>query len=372
MARWYKRGGVYYLDWYEDGERNRYPCEAVSDEEAEAQRVALEERLGRGQRVKIAGSPTLRDLLAKFLDDKRAKRERGTHDTYEKHARRFMAHLPMGLRACDITADHIDAYMAKRLKDPGRPGRKVGKITVNKERVTLSTLFRWALRRRYVERNPVEAVDPFSVRHEEKQPCPPEVYRAFIDAVRRDVADEAIRADFREARERMADIAEVLWETGLRAGEACRLRPEDVDAKAWTMRVRSAPNKGPATLPVPRAVRAIFKRRLRLGRPFVFGLAEGQNPYRALYVVWDNWQRLHPEHRAAHFHALRHGFSTRCEAAGLDPRVTQALMRHATLKMTGRYSHRGLDVLRDALDVLASGDHGSPRGGRRPSRRPRR
>lgn len=370
MARKYRRGGKWYLDWWENGARERHPCDATTEEEAERARAALELRLARG-RVVLRGAPTLKKLIEDFLADKKVKRESATHDTYEKHAGHFARILPMALRASEVTPEHVEAYLRTRLEGYGEreDGEQlygpISKITANKERVTLATIYNWAVRRRIVDANPVRAVDPFSVRPRKPEACPVDVYHALVSALRAYVRSGP-QSDRAASRERMADMVEVMWWTALRAGEVCKIQPEDVDARAeaWTLTVRSASNKGAATIVIPEQVRPIFRRRLNMKRAFVFGLEDGSHGYRALYKSWSTWLKEHPEHRAAHFHALRHAFGRRCEEEDVDPRVTQSLMRHSTLRMTGHYSHRDLDALRDAHERLAPAARGRARGGR--------
>jgi integrase len=55
-------------------------------------------------------------------------------------------------------------------------------------------------------------------------------------------------------------------------------------------------------------------------------------------------------------HDLRHLFSTRAQEAGVNPLLVQEILGHATLDMTRRYTHIGIDAKRDALERL--GGHG--------------
>ncbi|HJZ58448.1 MAG TPA: site-specific integrase [Gemmataceae bacterium] len=48
-------------------------------------------------------------------------------------------------------------------------------------------------------------------------------------------------------------------------------------------------------------------------------------------------------------HDLRHLFSSRAQAAGVNPILVQDMLGHTTLDMTRRYTHLGLDSKRDAL-----------------------
>lgn len=48
-------------------------------------------------------------------------------------------------------------------------------------------------------------------------------------------------------------------------------------------------------------------------------------------------------------HDLRHLFSSRAQAAGVNPILVQEMLGHTTLEMTKRYTHLGMDTKREAL-----------------------
>jgi hypothetical protein len=57
--------------------------------------------------------------------------------------------------------------------------------------------------------------------------------------------------------------------------------------------------------------------------------------------------------RVFDFHALRHQFISNLAAAGVHPKVAQALARHSTITLTmNRYTHLGLHNEAAALDKL--------------------
>jgi len=55
-------------------------------------------------------------------------------------------------------------------------------------------------------------------------------------------------------------------------------------------------------------------------------------------------------------HDLRHLFSSRAQAAGINPILVQQMLGHATLTMTARYTHLGLDEKREALERVNDGN----------------
>src|SRR5262249_19549107 len=53
-------------------------------------------------------------------------------------------------------------------------------------------------------------------------------------------------------------------------------------------------------------------------------------------------------------HDLRHLFTSRAQAAGVNPILVQELLGHTTLEMTRRYTHLGMDSKRAALEKMDS------------------
>jgi integrase len=54
-------------------------------------------------------------------------------------------------------------------------------------------------------------------------------------------------------------------------------------------------------------------------------------------------------------HDLRHLFTSRAQEAGVNPLLVQELLGHATLDMTKRYTHLGMNTKREAVEKLGSG-----------------
>ena len=51
-------------------------------------------------------------------------------------------------------------------------------------------------------------------------------------------------------------------------------------------------------------------------------------------------------------HTLRHTFATRLKDAGVDPFTVRDLLGHATLEMTGRYTHATEETMRRGVEIL--------------------
>jgi site-specific recombinase XerD len=334
------------VQWSEGGERHRRSLGASTHEQALDTAAEIERRTKRGLRVSAPGRKAFAEVWALFIEDKAARREEATLIGYRKTGRKLAEYgFPVAARIEDITPEDVSSYLARRIAGG------LSRFSANKERSTLSTLYRWAIRRGMCDRSPVEAVEPFSVRPKRPEACPEELFREVQRALRQPY-DPSVRECELTSRALMADCMLIMWSMGLRVGEVCAIEPRDVRIGDLTLTVRSASNKGPADLPIPIEMASVFQRHLDRRHPTVFANMLGRPALSALEHCWAEWLRGHPEHAPAHFHALRHSYQARLERAMVDPGVIQRLMRHSTLRMHDRYSHREVEALRRARAEL--------------------
>lgn len=143
---------------------------------------------------------TFADLVTRFLRDYTSRS--GRPDYYQQRAKIWLATFS-GKLARDVTVSDVDRLRVARL-------RMVSPTTVRKDLVSLSTLFRWAKARGFVESNPA---DPDLVRRPPRalpdpHPLTPAEVVALLDA----------------CPVWLAAIVELAVETGADRGELLRLR----------------------------------------------------------------------------------------------------------------------------------------------------
>jgi integrase len=128
---------------------------------------------------------------------------------------------------------------------------------------------------------------------------------------------------------------------GLRAGEVCDLRWEQVDFKTGTLHVRRLKNGTPSTHPLTgRELRALRRhKRETEGSPFVF-VSERGAPLTA-----PGFSRMVERAAAsarlgikAHAHMLRHACGYKLANDGHDTRALQAYLGHRNIQNTTRYT----------------------------------
>lgn len=155
-------------------------------------------------------------------------------------------------------------------------------------------------------------------------------------------------------------MAQVALHTGMRLGELFGLRWQDVDLVNGQMTVRQSivndiigvpKNYRERTIPLtddalatlstlPRESELVFAR--RDGRPLSRGMAQN--------AIKQACRRAGI--RAIGWHALRHTFASQMAAAGTPIPSIQALLGHASITMTMRYTHLCSSALREAVGVF--------------------
>ena len=162
--------------------------------------------------------------------------------------------------------------------------------------------------------------------------------------------------------------------TGLRLGELCALKWEDIDMENQLIAVRrtvqrlyveghmtktvlleTAPKSASSRreIPLPSAVFALLKALQEENKKeYVFG---GDKPVEPR-TMQNHFKRILKKAGLSdkNFHTLRHTFSTNCIEGGTDVKSLSELLGHSDVQITlNRYVHPSMDTKRRHLDALA-------------------
>ena len=176
----------------------------------------------------------------------------------------------------------------------------------------------------------------------------------------------------------------LLPETGLRVEEACRLHwsQHRTDGRQRAFQIVGKGNKE-RLVPLTARAEGILNLYARWAQApaagFLFPSAAGQSAYYDPATVREHLRAVrlaHPEWRGVLAgvspHVLRHTYATRLLNRGVELRHVQALLGHASIKTTERYTHPDVAALESAVTRLdapreAGGGphrHGPPQGRR--------
>jgi integrase len=269
-----------------------------------------------------------------------------------------------------ITEDDCEVFFAQ-LRQEGRAA-----ATLNKYRLFLSAMFRWAVRKGYLTRSPI--ADSETIRHQSEKAAR-RSRRLAPDAVddrgnlQREGEERRLLAVANPSLQRLIIGA---LETGMRRGELLSLRWESVDLTRRELKVRAETSKSRRTrvLPISARLAAIFEmaRTDPTGRDFgpldhVFGDAVGRKIL-STKKAWETtvlkahghapeWigSKLSVASRARlraidlHFHDLRHEAGSRFIEAGWPVHHVQEMLGHSDLKQTSTYLNATLGGLKDSM-----------------------
>jgi len=295
--------------------------------------------LGPAQRVGL-GRKTEK-LLRLYEDHVFTCHAEKTTKTMLRHARLFLEWLEgRGIALVEARTADVEAYQthvcALRQKD-GTPYS----IPEQTHRLgNVKALFRFLYRRGYVLSDPSGAVE--YPRPEKRLP------RTILT---REEAKKLVEAPDESAPEGLRDraILEVFYGTAIRASELAKLKTTDVDVEDRILRVVLGKGSKDRNVPLTRAAAEAVGRYLGDGRSrirgamrsrWLFLAIRGGQMYASLLneLVQDAAKKAGIEKHVT-CHTLRHSVATHLLKGGADIRHIQALLGHACLSSTERYTH---------------------------------
>ncbi len=360
-----------------DGRRRQrtYTFDRRKDAEAELARIGHTVRTHEFvDRSKV----TVAEVLDAYLKKVAFQREQNTQLSYRnalKPARDRLGHR----LAQSVTREDVeqlrDWMLASGRRRGGEPGTPLGALTVRLTLGRLSAAFEVAVRDRKVAFNPVQHVELPKVAKRERDTWSAAQVRTFLAAAEQDRLHAAWR----------------LTLYGLRRGEVCGLRWDDIDLEAGTLTIKvtrplvdgqaivKAPKSanGDRTLPLTAedvaALKALRKQQAReklaAGAAYEAGLPQlGWYTPGDRYAVTDELGiPLRPDCYSDEFHRVReaaglprirlhdsrHTANSLMAAAGVPPHIRAAWCGHTTTVNETTYTHARPEDLAQAAAVLS-------------------
>ena len=268
-----------------------------------------------------------------------------TCESYQRDVEQFAEHLEArdGLLVTAAQGD-VSSFME------GLRGHGVESRSIARKLSALRGFYKWLLLDKRIGHDPTVNVEtPASWKVLPKSLAESEVSEMLE---RTGVAARAADADGLALRDHA--ILELLYAGGLRVGEICSLRVEDVRLDQGRAQVRGKGDKE-RIVPLGRSAVEAIERYLALGRP---GLVRAGVVQRALFLsvrgraltrqwVWEMVRSASPVGGAkASPHMLRHSCATHMVEHGADLRSVQTLLGHADIATTQVYTHVALGHLK--------------------------
>lgn len=264
-----------------------------------------------------------------------------------QHLLRVFGGKPLGqIRAGDVQA-YVDCRIRQPKQKPNPPkdgSATAGPLrprTVNIETNTLSAIFREAIKRGFVDKNPASGI----------RRLPEE--NIIVRYLSHDEEKRLIEA----CSPALHPFVVLALHTGMRLGELLHLEWKDVDFEQRLIRVKLTKSHRTRYLPMnSRAHELLNGLPRRSDIELVFF-----NPKSSRHWTWTHapgWRKAirNSGIKEFRFQDLRHTFASRLVQSAVSIKVVQELLGHANVSTTMRYAHLAPAALRKAVDILASSD----------------
>ncbi len=238
-------------------------------------------------------------------------------------------------------------------------GKLLSDASVNRYRVTLSSVYKRGIKNEKVTENPVKGTSQRKLKNGVIRWLKPDEEKAVRAAIQKriDTAGEEGHLDgAKHQRHHLCEFV-VSIQTGMRAGEQYGLEWPDVDLKLRQIHVKESKNGMERYIPMlPEVVEAFMTlKSMGLERK---DRAEGQpnaSSKDVCFALADPkkwWAAVLKEAKVKHYrwHDNRHSFCSRLVQAGKSLKVVQELAGHRDIKMTARYAHLDQESKREALE----------------------
>ncbi len=314
----YRRGKVWWIQYYDAGQRVRISSGSHDRAEARRQLALIQSRIAQGS-PRVHRQSTVGDLLDLLLADYGRSESRSAYSVskrLEKHVRPTLG---------QIRADHLRVATVQKYIDDRRQA-KAAPATINRELAILRRALRLAYQSGVIEREiPIPSLPERNAR------------TGFVE-------ESGYRALITAAPDYLRPIICVAYRTGIRLGELLALRRQQYDVTAGLIRLTRTKTDLPRTVPVYSDM-AGFLAMLPPGRTWLF-----ERDGRKIIDFRGAWAATTAAAGLAglRFHDLRRSAVRNMERAGIPRGVAMAISGHQTEAVYRRYDIVSEADIRDA------------------------
>ncbi len=293
-----------------------------------------------------------RHLLKLYEDHLHVRYAPRTPPAYMAHVYAFLEWLAgRGLDLVEVKAKDLFTYQSYLYAFRRKDGKPYAAAYQGTRLVVLKHLFRFLYRRGYLLHDP--GADIELPRLEKRLPR-----TILTNAEVRKILEAPDTKTPRGLRDRA--ILETLYGTGIRVTELCNLTPYDVDTEERVLHVVLGKGRKDRNVPLTRAAAAAIEAYLVKGRPklvgrgrvrFLFLQDRGGKMDRATACrLVREWTEEAGVKKHVTPHTFRHTVATHLLKGRADIRHIQALLGHASLGTTQRYTRVEVSDLKAVID----------------------
>jgi integrase/recombinase XerD len=293
----------------------------------------------------VAGASDVR-LLKEYVGYLRVEKglRPATCEAYRRDLEQFAEEVEERGRVLVTAMQEDVSFFMQRLRGFGVDSRSIAR-----KLSCLKGFYKWLLMDKRVEVDPTLNIETPSA----WKVLPKSLAEGEVQAMLEKTGAAARVADADGLALRDHAILELLYAGGLRVGEICALRQEDLSLDMARAQVRGKGDKE-RIVPLGRAAVEALERYILVGRP---SLVRAGVVQRALFLsvrgraltrqwVWEMVRSVSSGGRQASPHMLRHSCATHMVAHGADLRSVQTLLGHADIATTQVYTHVAMERMK--------------------------
>lgn len=310
--------------------------------------------------------------------------EESTLNGMHVHERHLVGAFGLRFPVQKLTLDHLQDYVSKRSRQSGIRGRKVGANTINKEIVTFQGVWKWA-----VQRGTLEGIFPrVGLRLPKTKEMPSfQTWEKIESQIKHGTLTKEKQAELWDclflSLEQVDDVLTHVKEvaqhpfiypmfvlaahTGARRSELLRSQINDFDGETVVIRERKRVRgkQSIRRVPLSSTCQEVMEGWLQNhpGGQYTFSLGSvfrskksrsGQEPITRNEAT-DHFRRTlkgSKWDKIRGWHCFRHSFCSNCALKGIDQRIIDSFVGHATEAMSRRYRHLFPNSQRDAIQLV--------------------
>lgn len=306
-------------------------------------------------------TPLMKEVALEWLDINRQKNKGATEAKYDflvrKHVIPTLGHIRIG----DLTTTQLNKFCETKLSGDCKSA-PLSPTYVRSIMLVISSIINYAV----TERKCVPLNTPIY-----KPPAEKSEIR-ILKKNEQTLLEEYLRKDTDQTK---LGILISLY-TGLRIGEICALKWEDIDflngtinVRATVSRVNSESDSSKTELIIDKPKTRASIRTIPIPNAIIQTIRKVGDEYNTEYVISSKSGFLSPRtyeyrfHRildhcsldSINYHALRHTFATRCVEVGVDIKTLSEILGHASVAITlNTYIHPSMELKRSQINKLSS------------------
>lgn len=231
--------------------------------------------------------------------------------------------------------------------------RELAPASIRRRLACLKVLCRWLEDEERIEQSPFHRLrTPIQIPKRLPRNLSPQELKSLFDQAAR--PDRAASPDIQHATLRLA--LELMFGTGIRVGELCAIRLDDLDPERGSIRIAGKGNRERRVfLPDPRLRNLLNE---------YVALRDTTNPTTNRLLITRHGTAVRPDYirrrlrklsedakldRRVTPHMLRHSAATQLLESGVDIRFVQKLLGHSSISTTEIYTHVSDSALRTAI-----------------------